>query len=518
VTDPATYKTRTFTAASAGDTWAGPVTYTFDFGDGQRSAPQSTLTATHTYAADGDYTVTVTATTADGRSARNSMGVIVLPRSRPDIVIASNPIAADGTYYMEVQPTSASPNGYIPQGMYTFNWGDGTPAWTGGANLKKALGTGHVYQDPTINPTTTITLVDNAGWEWKWTYTSRTDTQSPAISSPPSPGGWVVGSPPPPPNGGPGPGPGSARPVVQRLGGSDRYATARAVSAAQWPDGRAAAVVLARGDKAPDALAGVPLAARKGGPLLLTDPAALDTATRGEIDRVLGGPGSHKPIYLLGGASAVSPTIEQDLRRAGYNVQRLSGTDRYSTALAIAGQFPAGHEVIVATGLDFPDALAAGPLAAQRNAPIVLSNGTTIDPATAAFLRGKQVLDAVGGAAVKAAHTLPGVSVHEYAGADRFATAITVANALTASLGHPVTGAGVAYAFNFPDALTGGAYAATAGQPLLLTDSASSTPETLNTLHGLGPALANIEIFGGTAVVSQTTEDQITRAVNGTEK
>ncbi|MFD0638875.1 cell wall-binding repeat-containing protein [Catenulispora yoronensis] len=401
------------------------------------------------------------------------------------------------------------------------------------------LGAAHTYKDPNANPTTTVTLLDNAGWEWKWTYTPRTDQQVPAVSSPPSPGGWVAGgsgggttpppgggTTPPPPGGGTTPPPtggGSGQPVVTRLGGSDRYATAQTVSAAQWQAGRAAAVVLARGDQAPDALAGVPLAALKGGPLLLTDPAALDRGTRSEIDRVLGGPGSKKTIYILGGSSAVSPSVEQELQRAGYTVKRLFGSARYSTALAVAGEFPAGKEAVVATGLDFPDALAAGPLAAQRSAPIVLSEGNVVSGATAAFLRGKGTVDAVGGAAVKAVKGLVGSGgsgpvVNTYAGADRFATALDVAGALAKGLGRPVTGVGVAYAFNFPDALTGGAFAATAGQPLLLTDRGTADPGLVAALKGFGTGLKGVEIFGGTSVVSQGVEDQIARTIGGIER
>ena len=73
---------------------------------------------------------------------------------------------------------------------------------------------------------------------------------------------------------------------VTRVFGADRYLTGVEVSQSQWAGAggdssgraKAQAVVLARGDTFPDALSGVPLAAKVHGPLLLTNPATLTSA------------------------------------------------------------------------------------------------------------------------------------------------------------------------------------------------------------------------------------------------
>ncbi|NUR25108.1 MAG: hypothetical protein HOV83_04545, partial [Catenulispora sp.] len=177
----------------------------------------------------------------------------------------------------------------------------------------------------------------------------------------------TVATPPPPPA------PVDTTPVVHRIAGTDRYATSIAASQARWSaaaglDGapandQAQAVVLARGDAFPDALAGVPLAGYKHGPLLLTDPASLSRSTLDEIRRVLPADGKHT-VYILGGQNAVSASIETRLRELGYLTVRYGGADRYGTALQIAhlGLGDPEH-LIVATGDDFADALAAGPYA-----------------------------------------------------------------------------------------------------------------------------------------------------------
>ena len=68
-------------------------------------------------------------------------------------------------------------------------------------------------------------------------------------------------------------------------------------------------------------------------------------------------------------------------------VFRLSGSDRYATAAAIsAGWAPGVPVVYIATGLDFPDALAGAAAAGSLGAPLLLVTGTTVPPATAAEL------------------------------------------------------------------------------------------------------------------------------------
>ena len=92
-------------------------------------------------------------------------------------------------------------------------------------------------------------------------------------------------------------------------------------------------MVLARDDAFPDALAGVPLAAHFSGPLLLTTSNTLASETSAEIQRVLG---RGATVYLLGGATALSPTIETQLHALGYATVRIAGADRYQTAVDIA--------------------------------------------------------------------------------------------------------------------------------------------------------------------------------------
>src|SRR5258708_852696 len=123
---------------------------------------------------------------------------------------------------------------------------------------------------------------------------------------------------------------------VTRVYGADRFLTGVQVSQSQWADAagdtsgraKAQAVVLTRGDTFPDALSGVPLAAKVHGPLLLTNPASLTAATAAEIQRVLG-PGAGQPVYILGGTGAVSPAGHAQLVPDGYAVTPYQGANPY---------------------------------------------------------------------------------------------------------------------------------------------------------------------------------------------
>ncbi|MDP8969249.1 MAG: cell wall-binding repeat-containing protein, partial [Actinomycetota bacterium] len=148
-----------------------------------------------------------------------------------------------------------------------------------------------------------------------------------------------------------------------RIAGSDRTASAVAVSQETFPD-HADSVVVANAGDFSDALAAAPLAAAAGGPVLLNATGRLHEAVAAEVRRL-----DADTVYLMGGASAQSPAVEQALRALpGVTVTRVSGPDRFHTAAAAAtaavglwrdaGSPHAGRRVLIATGGSFADALA----------------------------------------------------------------------------------------------------------------------------------------------------------------
>jgi putative cell wall-binding protein len=287
---------------------------------------------------------------------------------------------------------------------------------------------------------------------------------------------------------------------VGRVSGTDRIATAVAVSQDSFPAGNAGAVVLARGDDYPDALVGGPLAAAKNAPLLLTEGSTLPVATATELRRVLPAGGT---VYVLGGTSAVPAAVASQLTSLGYGVVRYSGADRYATAVAVAKALGSPTTVLLATGTNFPDALAAGPAAAHVHGAILLTNGSTVPTETATYLAGAHTTYAIGGPAAAAAPSATAIL-----GSDRYATAAAVATRFFPSS----TVVGVATGAGFPDALAGGAQLALMGAPLLLSSLASVPTSTSNYLNSDHSVLTNVYVYGGTAVLGANVVAQLTAA------
>ncbi len=247
--------------------------------------------------------------------------------------------------------------------------------------------------------------------------------------------------------------------VVDRIAGSDRFATAVAASVSTFPaTASASAVVLASGDSYPDALVGVTLTASLNAPLLLTSGASLPSTTKNEIVRVLPAGGT---VYLLGGTASVPNSIATQLATMGYHTTRYAGADRFGTALAVAAALGNPNTVMLVDGSTFADALAAGPAAAHVHAAVLLTNGSSLPAADAAYLAAHHGtvygIGTAGHAADPAATPVFGVG-----------SASSTSAAVAAKFFPTPAAVGVATSASFPDALAGGAQVAHLGAPLLL--------------------------------------------------
>ena len=311
---------------------------------------------------------------------------------------------------------------------------------------------------------------------------------------------------------------------VHRLGGFDRFATAVQVSQQQFRnsgDGsdqrsQAQAVVLSRSDQFADALGGSALAAHKNAPLLLTETAALNASSRSEIQRVLPAGGT---VYVLGGDQAISPNVANQLATLGYHVERIGGYDRFETAVNMANVYaPNATQVLAATGMNFPDALSAGAVAAQANGLAVLLTDDTAMPAvTENYLVSRAsahtltYLGAVGGQADKA---LAGGGFGHYdqlGGADRYATSYNVASRLFSGF----SAVGIATGTDWPDSLSGGALMGRYGGPLVLVDPTYGITPAEYTLFDANRGSDNFGyVFGGDLALPSRIDDQLASAID----
>ncbi len=301
-------------------------------------------------------------------------------------------------------------------------------------------------------------------------------------------------------------------PVPIRIFGTDAIATAISVSQAEFPTaGSASGLVLARSDFFSDALAGGPLAANVGGPLLITPgtplSSSLDPRVLTEIQRVLP---TGKTVYILGGPAALSANIDAALTNAGYVVQRVQGPNEYATAVAIASRLGNPSTVFEATGLFFADALSAVPAAIHVGGAILLTNGTSQAPETAFYL-GAHPGDtryAIGGPLAAAGADPTANPVY---GIDLFGTSATVA--FTFFPNAAIFGAATGQ--NYPDALAGGVYMATGGRlgPVLLVNTHTPLPGLIAAYLALLPAGTTGYVFGGPLAVGDDVSAALQTAV-----
>jgi len=167
--------------------------------------------------------------------------------------------------------------------------------------------------------------------------------------------------------------------TVHRISGPDRYATAAALSASAFPPGADSAFI-ATGALFPDALSAAPAAAQRSAPVLLVAPDRVPAATASELQRL-----GVDTIVIVGGPAAVSTSVESQLGSIAATI-RWAGVNRYATAAAVSRETfdPGVGTIYVATGADFPDALAAGAAAAAAGGPVLLVGNNTIPGPTAA--------------------------------------------------------------------------------------------------------------------------------------
>lgn len=167
---------------------------------------------------------------------------------------------------------------------------------------------------------------------------------------------------------------------IQRIAGHDRYATSAQVSQSFFAPGTVGAVFLASGEASWDALAAGSAAAATIGPVLLTRSTDLPAAASDEIARL-----APPRVVIVGGLDAVSGAVEQAILDLGIPVERLAGIDRYDTSARLSrwafSTTPA--PMLIATGENYPDGLAATSYIGARGGSLLLTRSADLPPVIA---------------------------------------------------------------------------------------------------------------------------------------
>ncbi|MGI6451542.1 MAG: cell wall-binding repeat-containing protein [Desulfitobacteriia bacterium] len=305
----------------------------------------------------------------------------------------------------------------------------------------------------------------------------------------------------------------------------DRYLTAVAISQMGWE--KADYAVLVRGDNFADALSAAPLAHKFGGPLLLTRPKEISQDTLKELRRL-----GVKKLFIVGGNAAISQDVEETVKALGITVERISGSDRYETAVKVAEEIGLDSisSVFIANGNNFPDALAASALAAKLGMPVLLTKREALPESVPSYLKTNQVSEAflVGGVRVidsrveedlsgltaktegtertegaertERTERSAGIKVTRLAGEDRYGTNLEVLRHFAANLRWESLY--IATGKDFADGLTGAVLAARTSAPLILTGEVLPPAAALYLQSVLEPA-TEVTALGGERAVPE---------------
>lgn len=193
--------------------------------------------------------------------------------------------------------------------------------------------------------------------------------------------------------------------------------------------------------------------------------------------------------------------------------QRIAGANRVDTAIAAyrAGKF-AGDTVVLVSGKTYPDALAAAPLAAALDAPVLVTMSPQLEGGILQVLQEKQVSRVVivggeGSVSATAAQRLQddGFEVERVAGKNRFETAVQ-ATKMVGKHSDGVKKIFIVDGTDFADALTVGAVADAHDGAILLADGKKLPAATLTYLAG-----AKVEVIavGGNAASAVKTRSDL---------
>ncbi|MBS5776739.1 MAG: cell wall-binding repeat-containing protein [Finegoldia magna] len=273
---------------------------------------------------------------------------------------------------------------------------------------------------------------------------------------------------------------------VTRISGKDRIQTSVEISKSAYTTSEN--VVLASGFNFADALSAGQLASALDAPLLLSSQDKLDSQTKNEINRL-----KAKKVFVVGGDNAISKTgIDTTLKSEKIDVTRLEGQDRYSTSQKVmekTKEIINPEYLLIASGKNFPDALAATGFFVNHKSVMVLSDGLTYPQSNLQEI-------AIGG---KNQLPLKGFKGKRVSGKDRYETALEIAKLSFDKNNNAILASGQVFA----DSLSAVSLTKKHNAPIVLTQSDSLTENAKKYLNG-----KNVFIVGGEKTV---VKDILTR-------
>ncbi|MFP7297162.1 cell wall-binding repeat-containing protein [Neobacillus niacini] len=193
----------------------------------------------------------------------------------------------------------------------------------------------------------------------------------------------------------------------------------------------------------------------------------------------------------------------------------LIGSTRYATAAKVSeAGWKKSNSVLLVNGAAIVDGLTATPLAAAKDAPILLTQSGYLPTETLNEIKRLQakeitIIGGTGVISVQVENVLKsqGYTIKRIGGSDRYGTSLLIAKELDKLV--DVKTAFVAYGRGEPDALSIAAQAGLKKQPIILTDKSLVPADTLAWLKT--EEVDNAYFIGGSSVISSTIINEINK-------
>ena len=195
---------------------------------------------------------------------------------------------------------------------------------------------------------------------------------------------------------------------------------------------------------------------------------------------------------------------------------RIYGMNRYETSYEILKNgWNTSEYVVFASGLDYPDALCATPLATKYNAPILLLENRSLKAQTelVELLKNRNVKQAfiVGGTGVISSSiekelSEMGITSERLGGKDRYETSVAIAE----EVGNTTGQVALAYGLGFADGLSIASIAGMKNMPILLTNT-KELPSVVNN-YIKNSNISKTFIIGANGVISDSIASKLPNA------
>ncbi len=305
----------------------------------------------------------------------------------------------------------------------------------------------------------------------------------------------------------------SSSDIWKRLSGGTAIGTMKAIVNEGWSSSDWAIVATTNGYY--DALSASGLAGLLDCPILMTSPTSLTDATSALIKSR-----KVKNVIVVGGLSAVSDNVFNQIKKLGVSVERVAGGTAIGTANKIYEYGKRvnggwGKDAIVATSSSYQDALSIAPFAYAKKAPIFLTkgkSGTLADTTAKAIKSGgftRTIITGGEAAVAKSVESQVTKSWKRLWGNTAYGTSRKIADFCIKEGDMTAAHMGVATGKSYYDALAGAALCGKMNSVLVLADDGNNKNVDNVVKVYKNKLEKSCYIFGGTSAVSANVENKI---------